>query len=249
MTSQHNNLFCQIKSLQKYLAVVGCIAIIFSGSSCSPEKIEPTNLGRISRQKNTGSGEGDSENNGDKSGANQSSGAGTGSGNKDGNGSKNTANEKKGGGDSTTEKEIKEGNANADTSSDSPNQPPSDNVVGNTGSGAGENTTAKTGDGNNGTPQPTPAAFPGRPPEKPPYSVAVAIEMADKALAKSKRARAAGDLSAAYRSASEAFRAVSLYANTDQRCREKSNEISEFLESLAKQNPTQPTNGKTTIFQ
>ena len=249
MTSQHYNSFSQIKSLQKYLAAVVCIGIIFSSSSCSSEKTEPTNLGRISHQKNPGSGEGDSEDNGDKSGANQSSGAGTGSGNKDGNGGKNTTDEKKGGGDNTTEKESKEGSDHADTSSDGPNQPPSDNVVGNTGSGAGKNTTAKTGDGNNSTPQTTPAAFPGRPPEKPPYSVAVAIEMADKALTKSKRARAAGDLSAAYRSASEAFRAVSLYANTDHRCREKSNEISEFLESLAKQNPKKPTNGKTTIFQ
>lgn len=211
--------------------------------------MEPTNLGRISRQNNLGSDEGGSKDNGNKSGGNQSGEGGTGSGKQDGTGGKNKAAKEKGAGNNATEKQIEESGARADTSSDGSKQPTTDNMGGGTGSGAGEDTTAKTGDGNNGTPQTTPAAFPGRPPEKPPYSVAVALEMANKALTTSKRASATGDLSAAYKSASEAFQAVSPYADIDQRCRKKSDEISELLESLARQNPTPPNNGKPTIFQ
>lgn len=235
-------------SLRQCFVWVSTLGIISVVCSCSSEKIEPTKIGRFARQNSSGNTESGTEGRGKKLGGAQNSESGTGNSTENGTDGKNQSDQKNGADNNSTDKEIKDAGTRTETVGNGSEKPAPDSTNRNNGKDAGKDTTAKTGKGENSTPQNTPAVFPGRLPKKPSYSVAVALEMAEKALNTSRRARATGALSSAYKSASEAYNAVLPYAGTDRRCREKSDEISDLLELLANEKQT-PPDSKPTIFQ
>lgn len=222
--------------------------VFLPGCSCTPEKEDPISLGRgRSGQGGEGIGEGAGDGNGGMgrgTGAESGDGSGDGAGDGSGSGNDSGVEGTQGSGKSVVgenETSSKGGAAAGQEAAAAQN----DGV----GDDSGVNRAAKDGSGTSTVPEKKPAILPGRPPEAPRYTAAEAVAVADRSLKAARRAKAGGDLAAAYQSATEAYAAVAPHAESNTACKKKADQASRLLEALAKQQPPPSDPAKPTVFQ
>lgn len=228
-----------------------CISLLvcsffFPGCSCTQKKEKPISLGRgAGGQGGQGLGDGDGNGNGGMGRGNGAeAGDGSGDGDGDGSGGGGESEGTQGSGeraDGDVASRSHDGTATGQAAAGAQN----DGV----GNDAGAARVAKNGSGTSNAAEKNPAVLPGRPPESPRYTAAEAVAVADRSLKAARRARAGGDLSAAYQSATEAYAAVAPHTESDAACKQKAEQASRLLEMLAKQQPPPSDSAKPTVFQ
>lgn len=223
-------------------------SVFLPGCSCTPKKEKPISFGRgASGQGGEGVGEGDGNGNGN-------GGMGNGNGAESGNGSGDGDGDGSGGGGESEGTQGSSERATGDAASRSQDGATAGQAAAGAqndgvGDDAGATRSAKNGSGASNTPEKKPAVLPGRPSESPRYTAAEAVAVADRSLKAARRARAGGDLSAAYQSATEAYTAVAPHAESDADCKKKADQANRLLEMLAKQQPPPSDSAKPTVFQ
>ena len=240
--------------LQKIVYQVTCALLVgnmtLMGCSCSKKEVKPISLG-TSGTGSSGDGQGTGTGgSGDGNGGNGQGGEGSGSG--EGNGASGTGGEERGQEKGSVGKESAETQSGATKTTESAGDAKTNSDGKGKGKGMssdGEQNSQKSGKSASANRVETPPALPGRPPDEPKFSVAEAIQVADREMASARRSRTAGDLPGAFEFASKAYEAVSPYIESNESCKKKADQANKLLELINKEQPQLEDVTKPSVFE